>query len=176
MVVVNVGQVVYSAASAPPVLHPEDKEPQAILRENGDRVAFLGERAGELLDGVVIQLAKVVEGHDALAVVKGGRCFLAEGKHSDVHRDRRIADGHVDDGFIVAVLVFFSLFITEKVVIVITLLGRRRRRRDAGPPCHCQAGPVVSKYLRWSSRVGCGQCSGQPGQVGSDKHKRYAYG
>ena len=87
LVVVHVGQVIHPTASAPPVLCPKDEELQAILGENGDGMSLSGERATELLDGVVVELAEDVEGRDVLVVVEGSRGFLAKGKHPSKHRD-----------------------------------------------------------------------------------------
>ena len=138
---VVVGQVIHSAACAPHMLYPEHEQLEAILRDDGNRMTFLGDQAAKLLDRVIVKLAEGVKVGDLLVVEESGRCSLSEGKDTLKHRDRVVADVRIQVVVLVARNIFFIVVIQEEVLVVVTfilvflILSRfcfylRFRRRD----------------------------------------------
>lgn len=82
---------IYALVSGP-ILKPEDLQsvgqglyPRAILRDDRNRVALLGDRAAELLDRIVIKLAERVSVLDLLVIVESSSGSLLKGKFPFVH-------------------------------------------------------------------------------------------
>ena len=74
------------------MLRPEHEQLEAILCDDGNRMAFLGDRATELLDRVVVKLAEGVKVSDLLVIEESSCCSLSEGKDTLKHCDRVISD------------------------------------------------------------------------------------
>jgi hypothetical protein len=103
------------------MLRPEHEQLEAILCNDGNRMTFLGDRAAELLDRVVIELAEGVKVGDLLVVEESGRCSLSEGKDTLNYRVRVVADVRVQVVALVMGSIFFIVVIREEVLVVVTL-------------------------------------------------------
>ncbi len=88
-------------------------------------MAFLGDRATELLDRVVVKLTERFKVGDLLVVVECGRGTLSKGKDSLKHHDGVCANVRVK---IVPAVVFFFVIVKEvSVVIVVDVIVRARQ-------------------------------------------------
>ncbi len=90
-------------------------------------MAFLGDRATELLDRIVVELTEGFEVGDLLVVVECGRGTLSKGKDSLEHCNGVCANVRVK---IVPTVVFFFVIVEEVsvvIIVVIDVIVRARR-------------------------------------------------
>ncbi len=123
LLVVDVGQFVYSTASVPHV--PEHEELEAVLRDDGDGMALLGDRTAELLYRIVVELAEGVKVGGLLVIKEGGRCPLPEGKDSLEHRDGVVTNVCIEVVVLVRgriLIVVFVLLVTEEIKLIIIVI------------------------------------------------------
>jgi hypothetical protein len=106
------------------MLRPEHEQLEAILCDDGNRMAFLGDRATELLERVVVKLAEGVKVSDLLVIEESGRCSLSEGKDTLKHRNRVVADVRIQVVVLVARNIFFIVVIREEVLVVVACSRR----------------------------------------------------
>jgi hypothetical protein len=99
------------------VLCPKHQYLEAILRDNRDWVAFLGDRATEFLDRIVVKLTEGLKVGDLLVVVECGCGTLSKGKNSLEHRDGVCANVCVK-----VIRAFIFVVIVEEVSVIVIVV------------------------------------------------------
>jgi hypothetical protein len=104
---------------------PRGKELEASHGKLGDFVSryipsWLPNGTAELLDDVLGEFSKYIEGGDHLVIIEGICCSLAEEKDSLEHVDCVLANSCLDEGWVpLRVFCFFSVVIALSYLTVI---------------------------------------------------------
>ncbi len=99
----HLGPVIDSPQGPPHVSYPKGKKLDASHRKLGDLVSgYIPSRlldgTAELLDDIVSEVLKYIQGGDHLVVIEGYPNSLAEEKNSLEHIDCILADSCLDEG------------------------------------------------------------------------------
>ncbi len=131
-----VGPVVNSPQGPPHVPCPKGKKLEASHGKLGDLVSRyvpsrLPDGTAELLDDVVSEVLKYIQGSDHLVIVEGYRHSLAEEKDSLEHIDCVLADSCLNKGWIpLRVFCFFS-----SIIVIIVFDSQFVRVDTSFTPC-----------------------------------------